>query len=198
MITYKVYKITNKVNGKVYIGITQQQYISHRFWEHKNRKRSAGAYLHWSINKYGDENFLIETLHQCTTIQEAKNTEVELIAKLKLNRYKYPNGNGMNLTDGGDGSYGCKHKTSSIKKMSGKNNHNYGLFGSKNPTSRAIKQYSLEGKYLQTFGSLHEVARWLKPGCSKNQQNSMASNIGSSIAGRRGMTQAYNFTWQYA
>lgn len=197
MISYKVYKITNLINGKIYVGITKEKYLSHRFWSHANRKRSSGAYLHWSIQKYGVDNFSIEQLHEYNTSIEAKNKEIELIESLQLNKHKYPNGIGMNLTNGGDGSYGCKHSLKSIQKMSGVNNHNYGLTGVKNPTSKAIKQFTLDGIYIQTFGSMHEAARFLKPNCTITQESAVSSNIRSSILKRRNMHQAYGYKWEY-
>jgi group I intron endonuclease len=196
--TCKVYKITNLVNGKIYVGITKERYLSHRFWAHANRKRSSGAYLHWSIQKYGVDNFSIEQVAEYDSPDESKREEIRLISELKLNRHKHPNGNGMNLTDGGDGSYGCKHSEESIQKMSGANNHNYGLTGAKNPTSRAVHQLTLTGEYIRTFGSLHEAARNLKPGCSKRQQSSVSANIMTVIKGSSRSTQAYGYKWAYA
>jgi len=194
---YKVYKITNLINEKLYIGITKERYLSHRFWVHANGKQSKGMYLHRSIQKYGKENFSIELVMECDTAEKAKFKEINLIANLQLNKCRFPNGKGMNLTDGGEGSYGHKHTLKSIKKMSGKNNHNYGLLGGRNPTSRTIQQYTLDNIYVQQFGSMHEAARFLKPGCTKRQQCSIVSNIRSSIIGKCGATQAYGFKWKY-
>lgn len=196
--TCKVYRVTNVINNKLYIGITKERYLSHRFWAHANRGRSAGAYLHWSIQKHGKENFLMELLYEYDTPEEAKKKEVELIAELQLNRYRYPSGIGMNLTDGGDGSYGCKHRPESIEKMKGKNNHNYGLLGAKNPTSKAIQQYSLDGQYIQTFGSVREAARHINPDCTKMQITSLAGNIVSAAIGRNGTAQSHGYKWKYA
>lgn len=193
--TCKVYKITNLVNGKVYVGITKERYLSHRFWAHTNRRRSSGAYLHWSIQKHGSSNFSIELLSEHDSPDQAKQEEVRLIATLKLNKHRHPDGIGMNLTDGGDGSYGCKHSADSIQKMSGVNNHNHGLTGSKNPTSKAVHQLTLSGEYIQTFGGFYEAARNLKPGCSRGVQSSVSSNIRTSIL--RG-SYAYGYCWKYA
>lgn len=194
----KVYKITNLINGKIYVGITKEKYLKHRFWAHTNRQSAAGSYIHKSIQKYGAEHFLMELLATYHTPDEAKAEERRLISIWRLNVHRYPEGNGMNLTDGGDGSYGCRHSTSSIKKMSGKNNHNYGLLGSSNPTSKAVEQYTLNGTYIQTYGSMHEAARCLKPGCSKRQQSSVASNILTVIKGTGRSKQAYGYRWMYA
>lgn len=194
---YKVYKITNIINQKIYVGITKEQYLSHRFWSHANRKRSSGAYLHWAIKKHGVANFVIELLHDYATPDEAKQMEIKLIADWQLNRHRYPNGIGMNLTDGGDGSYGCRHSVESLAKMTGVNNHNHGLTGCKNPTSKAVRQLSLTNTLIQTFGSMHEAARHLRPGCTKKQQSSIASNIMTVIKGTSRSKQAYGYKWEY-
>lgn len=193
---YKVYKITNIITNQIYIGITKNR-LSHRFWEHINKKRNAGSYLYNSIQKYGKDNFTIKLLSNHSTSDEAKGEESRLILELQLNKHTYPNGIGLNLTNGGDGSYGCKHSLDSIQKMSGINNHNYGLIGKLNPTSKPINQYTLEHVYIQTFCSLREAAQSIKPNCTSSQMSSISTNIRSSILGRNGLLQSYGFTWQY-
>lgn len=195
MATYKVYKVTNLINKKIYVGITGDKYLSHRFWCHANRKQVAGKLLHLSIQKYGMENFSIELLCECSTSVVSKRKEKFYIRKWKLNRVRYPNGKGLNLTDGGDGSYGHKHSKASINKMSGKKNHNYGLTGANNPTSKSVAQYTLIGEYIQTFGSMHEAIRAIKPKCSKSTQSSGSANIMSSI--KHPGRSAYGFKWKY-
>lgn len=194
----KVYKITNLINGKVYVGITGERYLARRFWHHANRKRSSGAYLHWSIQKYGVDNFRMEVLFEFAHHIDAKTKERELISLWQLNRHKHPAGNGMNLTDGGDGSYGCKHSDESIAKMSGSNNHNYGLVGANNPTSKAISQYDDTGRLVATYDSMYQAAQMLRPGCTRRQASSIAANIRTSIVGRSRLKSAYGYTWRYS
>jgi group I intron endonuclease len=57
-----VYKITNKINNKIYIGITVRT-VEERFLEHFYR-RSERKHLHLysSIIKYGFENFEVEQI----------------------------------------------------------------------------------------------------------------------------------------
>lgn len=58
--TTGVYKITNLVNGKVYIGASKR--IETRFWEHK---RYAGSPIHSDLEALGEENFKFEVLLEC-------------------------------------------------------------------------------------------------------------------------------------
>lgn len=66
-----IYKITNILNLKIYIGITKRS-LNKRFSEHRNRKKSA---ISKAINKYGIDNFLIEQVDNAETLSEALTKE---------------------------------------------------------------------------------------------------------------------------
>ena len=89
-----IYKITNKVNGKSYIGQTRYT-IEFRWKQHQHKKDNT--YFHNAIKKYGIENFSIEILEECN-INDLNSREIFYIAK-----YDTFN-NGYNLTIGGDGN----------------------------------------------------------------------------------------------
>ena len=61
-----IYKITNKINGKMYIGETNRA-INVRWRQHKSRAKDSQytEYLYQAMRKYGIENFTIECLEQC-------------------------------------------------------------------------------------------------------------------------------------
>lgn len=61
-----IYKITNKINNKMYIG--QSKDIINRWDKHKNELNSnkhKNDYLQKSWNKYGEENFDFEIIVLC-------------------------------------------------------------------------------------------------------------------------------------
>lgn len=91
---YKVYKITNKVNNKYYIGMTKQE-LGKRFSQHKNasKKASVKNYLYNAMKKYGVENFEIEELFQFKNREDCCDKEIECISQ---------NPNGYNLAKGGN------------------------------------------------------------------------------------------------
>ena len=104
-----IYKITNKVNGKCYIG--QSRNIQRRFNAHKNsfNKNKIWSYLYNAMNSYGIENFSFEVIKECD-IEDLNKWEKYFIKKFKSNKSKY----GYNMTDGGD--FGYSHNYSSIKQ----------------------------------------------------------------------------------
>lgn len=90
-----IYKITNKINGKSYIG--QSKHIKRRWREHINGLENS--VISAAIKKYGEENFIFEILELCS-IEELNNREIYYIDKFKTY------GDGYNMTTGGDGVKG--------------------------------------------------------------------------------------------
>lgn len=94
-----VYKITNKINDKIYIGQTTRS-IEQRWKEHC-RDYSCRALAN-AIKKYGKENFTISILQKCSSIDELNKKEQYYITQLKtLSPFGY------NLNTGG-----CNYKIS--------------------------------------------------------------------------------------
>lgn len=89
-----IYKITNKVTGKAYIGQTRYT-VEFRWRQHLHKKDHT--YFHNALHKYGPENFIIETLEECEC---AKLNEREIFYIAKYNTFS----TGYNLTIGGDGN----------------------------------------------------------------------------------------------
>ena len=95
-----VYKVTNKVNGMLYIGITICS-LAKRWREHKcAAKAGLDTPLYNAMRKYGLEAFEMVLVHEGTTRKEIQEKEKELIAQ--HNAY-VRNGGGYNLTLGGEG-----------------------------------------------------------------------------------------------
>lgn len=63
-----IYKVTNKVNGKVYIGQTIQS-LKDRWYRHCAKKNLSKAEMNMHIKrailKYGKENFTVEIVEEC-------------------------------------------------------------------------------------------------------------------------------------
>lgn len=97
-----VYVLKNNVNGKQYVGLTND--VDQRFLDHcKSNNESKIA---CAIHKYGRENFSMSIVGEFKTYELAEEREIELIAELKT----FGSGSwGYNMTRGGDGCRGHKH-----------------------------------------------------------------------------------------
>lgn len=78
-----IYKVTNKINDKIYIGQTttslKRRWKMHKTESRKDRKKSA---LHYAINKYGVDNFIIEPICSCLNKEELNLKEIYFINTL--------------------------------------------------------------------------------------------------------------------
>ena len=96
---FLIYKITNKINNKIYIGKTCRN-LSTRWREHCSKANQKNKfYLHNAIFKYGQENFIIEKIDETDNETTINQLEQYWINFYQSNNRKY----GYNLTDGGDG-----------------------------------------------------------------------------------------------
>lgn len=88
-----IYKITNKLNNKSYIG--QSNDIQRRFSEHCYKNTNSGIPLDIAINKYGKDNFIFEVVEEC---------KIEELNKKETFWIKYYNTveKGYNCNYGGD------------------------------------------------------------------------------------------------
>ena len=120
MTIYSIYKITNKINNKVYIGFTSTS-IQERWYNHianansNKRNNKTKSAIQDAILKYGEGSFTIETLYQSKdkihTINEMENYFIT-----EHNSYI----DGYNLTEGGDlppGFDGRTHSEETKEKL---------------------------------------------------------------------------------
>ena len=134
-----IYKITNKINGKVYIGQTTKKYgfkarYSHKgegiervYKEHKHffdeNSNRCNIHLLRSIEKYGFEAF--EVIEEFDVAYSKE--ELDKLEKKYIKDFNCLNPNGYNTREGG--SHG-KHSEETKKKMSeaqkGEKHWNYG------------------------------------------------------------------------
>jgi len=79
-----VYKITNKVNNKNYIGYTSKLDVEHRIREHFSPSvyEKINKPFYQAIRKYGKNNFEYEILFESDNEDEALEKEIELISKM--------------------------------------------------------------------------------------------------------------------
>ena len=92
-----IYKITNKINNKVYIGLTTES-IEKRWRTHKSSVGKKNHPLYNSMKKHGVCNFCVEKIDSADNIEKLGELERFYIQKYKSNDSKY----GYNITAGGE------------------------------------------------------------------------------------------------
>lgn len=120
---YIVYKATNKINGKIYVGKT---------YNFEKRKKEHiydidnGLPFHKALKKYGVDNFEWEIIDTGITEEEIIEKEIYWIKELN-SCIHFPNSNGYNITLGGEGGTSWN--------------------------SRPILQFDLNGTYINEYMS---------------------------------------------
>lgn len=111
-----IYKITNQVNGKNYIG--QAVDIERRWHDHRSKYKNPkneqhNSLLYKAIKKYGIENFTFEIIEECL-----KN-ELDEKEKYWIKYYdSFNSDKGYNLTEGGqNGSHFFKLSPTILKEI---------------------------------------------------------------------------------
>ena len=85
-----IYKTTNLLNDKIYIGKKKGEFTE--------KYKGSGKYLKNAINKYEAENFKVEIIEYCETLEEQNEKE-----KYWIDYYRNQNVEMYNIADGGDG-----------------------------------------------------------------------------------------------
>ena len=203
-----IYKITNDINEKIYIGKTESS-IEKRFKEHCKdafRDRNEKRPLYSAMRKYGIENFHIEL------IEETQCPEDREIYWIKYyNSYK----TGYNATLGGDGKKyiddilvisqytDLKNQEEVAKKLNIDpqtvrnilRNNNIKII--KNPTKcKSVKQLDKNGVELNTFHSCGEAARYLYNNKYSEAKIGTITNKITECANNKRKT-AYGFLWKF-
>lgn len=179
-----IYKITNLINNKIYIGKTNYS-IEHRWQQHlyssfKNENSQEYNYLlHKALRKYGQENFVIEKIEEVKA-EEAQKREQYWI-KIYNSCILSPDSNGYNMTFGGEGAIKLDYNeiiklwdkgfgsVEISKKLSTNNStikrilQNYSSYNEKINFTRNIGkkvyQYNQEGVLLKEYLSISAAAR---------------------------------------
>jgi group I intron endonuclease len=94
-----IYKITNLLNNKIYIGKTEKT-IEKRFFAHvNNAKLNKQSYLYNAMRHVGCNNFKVENIEKCLSVSELNRREKELITEYHSDNREF----GYNIAKGGLG-----------------------------------------------------------------------------------------------
>lgn len=210
-----IYKITNIINNKVYIGETTRT-INARWRQHKARAKDSQytEYLYRAIRKYGIENFTIEELTKCADEDRFK-IETEYITKYR-SWVGFEDCNGYNLALSQEGIapimaqeiLNCWNDGLTLVQISERLHlcdktiryslRNDGItqeqvYERRNQNAgkhsrKPIIQYTMDGEYINQYESITAA--------TKAMNKTSPSQIQKSCAGKISLT-AYGYIWQY-
>lgn len=215
-----IYKITNQINGKVYIGKTVYD-IKKRWKEHQldcKREQCKNHPFYRALNKYGPDNFVVEEVEQCD-ISALEEREIYWIKYYRA-YVGWDDCNGYNATKGGDGKFlydhtailtrliefpyahqvakefgCCRDIVYDIAKENG-----IDLTPAKQQMANALKKkisaFDKRNNYIKTFNSTVEAAEWIynEKKCS-TLNSGVRSHIAEAANGKR--KTAYSYIWKY-
>lgn len=152
-----IYKITNKITNKVYIGQTKKT-LEKRWHQHIkeaqdaiNGDRQNFPLFHRMIIKYGKENFNIELLEECS------DDKLDIKERYWINQFNSYN-DGYNATIGGQD-----------------------VFKERKSQGQKVLKYSLDGEFLCSYSTAQEAADSVKVHSSNIRKN--CNGLSKSCAG---------------
>ena len=190
-----IYYIKNKVNGKMYIGKTNN--FKRRYKEHFKREFDACPKLQRAFTKYGRMNFDMETIVTFkATSEKVLNKILNTLEVVYIKKFDSYN-SGYNTTLGGDGLCGHtftkEHRLKLSMARKGKTTkestkeilRQYALKQDHSWKNKPVLQYSLDGIFIREFKSSKEAMEslGLKGKIWKSLNNSKIQN--------------YNYLWRF-
>lgn len=212
-----IYVITNDINGKQYIGKTNNS-IEKRFKEHikdSKKERCEKRPLYNAMNKYGIEHFHIEKLEECSAEESAEREEYWIT---KLDTYGH---NGYNATRGGDSKKYYDYKEITDKYLELQNQQETAKYfdcdvrtvrvacqeynipilssvqASKKTNSKKVCMKNQDGEILHIFDSMSDAGRFLRAeGITTSQIKNISSHIGQAALYSSRLS-AYGYKWSF-
>ena len=205
-----IYKITNQLNGKVYIG--QSRDIESRWKRHQRYPIDSKKPLYLAFKKYGLKNFSFEVIEECP---EEDLNEREQYWIIYYNSY----GNGYNATRGGEGnrkvdvqqiidSYNRLGMCTEVSKELNVSAHTVGKILTQNGVNhylsteawkykcKPVAQYTKDDVFVQQFDSLTDAARYLiNIGVTKTGLRTIQGHIGECCRGKH--QTVYGYKWKF-
>ena len=208
-----IYKITNNINDKIYIGQTNYT-LSERLHQHyldSKKQHRKNRPLYQAINKYGIENFSIELIEETNNPLEREIYWIEYYGSFK---------NGYNATMGGNGKryldydliISTYNQLQNINKVAKILNVDQGSISTilnmyniniihggevtKRQSSKIVAMIDKNtNQIIKVFSSHMDAARWLiTNNKSSDKDIKIAGRIGSVVKGKR--KTAYGYKWK--
>jgi len=173
MTYYTIYKITNEINGKIYIG-------SHKTNNLNDNYMGSGKYLTHAIQKHGIENFTKEILYVFDTPEQMYAKEAELVNEnflVETNTY--------NLKVGGFGGWDYINNNEELRIAKNKKaRKNANKKGALEKAKKAKAELMKDPVYVKQIGQKISEANKGKPGIFKGKKHSQESRKKMSLSSK--------------
>ena len=175
-----IYKITNSVNNKCYIGQSIRP-VEQRFHRHLNDANKLDTYLAKAIHKYGKDKFSIEVIDTAMNQEELNKKEQYWIRTYNSIE------EGYNETDALDKCGGNTYQSKTPEEMEViKEKICQTKLGKNNPMARRVKRINLETGQIDYFDTVIACAK----ACGiKNGKTSITTRLNGQI------TSPFKNTW---
>lgn len=140
-----IYKITNTINEKIYVGCTRKT-LEERFEWHWRRRKDE-RHLTRAMTKYGRDKFIIEKIDDATSEEDMFLKEIFWIKELNSNDFNV----GYNMTIGGDNP---PIKRGKDHPLYGKKNPKASEYGKKRKGCK-LSDETIEKIRIKSTGRLH-------------------------------------------
>jgi group I intron endonuclease len=192
LIMITIYKITNTLNSKIYVGITNR-HIQERLCDHFNHSVKPKFRIHQAIKKHGKQNFIIEAIDIATSQEEANQLEKYWINYYNCTDYNF----GYNMSCGGSGkSITLTEKTKNkIKESVQKHRDSLSDYEKRQLTKAAniAKKGNKESADSRDKKSLAQTKRWKTVDDEYKKEHGVRSRDGTSVDGKlRSLTALKN------
>lgn len=184
-----IYKVTNLVNNKIYIGQTTNSLNIRKTQHISDARNNSDMLLHKAIRKYGEDAFKWEVIDKAYSKEELNNKEKYWIVYYKSNQKEY----GYNCTNGGDAFggkgednywYGKRRTEENKKRISETLKKTRCEKG--NPRAKSVIQLKLNGEFVAEFESA------VQAGKSINRDSDLIN-----ACCRQKRHTAYGYLWLY-
>jgi group I intron endonuclease len=205
-----IYTITNRVNGKMYVGKTVD--FTQRKWQHFHREECPA--LKNAFKKYGIDNFEMKPVLNFYAInKEVLNSVLSWLERFYIAKYDTYR-TGYNATKGGEGTLGYEH-TEEYKLLMSKKQREYKaqdwvkerdrqrMIGNtlSEECKRPILKYTLDGEFVQEYSWIGEAIDDISQDEKyTNNWRSIHSNLIRALNGnnnKQANNKAYDSMWRY-
>jgi group I intron endonuclease len=182
----RVYLVTNRVNGKRYVGITTKT-LAQRWYEHCWLAEHGGTQaLYKAIRKHDPSSFTVEQIDTAESLEELLEKERSHINRLATYAKL---GTGYNMTLGGDGVFGFEFDVETRHRMAAKGRARFS-----DPKERALQRLR-QSRYWNHLRRTEQSARIKEVHAKDPEQSCRHSKFMKSFSDSDQMRKRARLFW---